>query len=64
MVCYSCYQTRDLCDFKTTWQGYIKKHKDSVYGDVRFTCEQRDLKTKRKDNLKTHLDSVHAVKYK
>ena len=30
-------------------------------GHSQGSLEQCDLKTKRKDNLKTHLDSVHAV---
>ena len=34
----------------------FKTHKDSVHGDVWYTCDLCDYKAKRKDNLKTHID--------
>ena len=47
---YSC----DQCDLKSKWKGSLKQHIDTVHGDVRH-------KTKRKDNLKRHIDYDCAV---
>ena len=37
----------------------LKKHKDSIHGGVRYSCESCDYKAKRKNNLKLHKDSIH-----
>ena len=39
---------------------YLKKHIDSVHGNVWYICNQCDYKSKRKCNLKKHIDSVHG----
>ena len=54
----------DQCDFKSQWKGNLKKHIDSIHGNVSYTCDLCDYKTKRKRNIKRHKDSVHGdVRY-
>ena len=45
----------------TLFPLHLKKHIDSVHGDVWHSCDQCDYKTKWKDNLKKHIDAVHGA---
>ena len=54
----------DQCDCKLKWKGDLKKHKESVHGDVWYYCDQCEYQATQKGNLKTHIDSVHGdVRY-
>ena len=48
----------DQCDYKSKWKIDVKRHIESVHGDVLHSCDQCDFKTKY--NLKRHIDSVHG----
>ena len=52
-----------IVDTYTLYERHDYK-KSNSRKDVQFCCDQYDYKTKRKDNLKTHIDSVHGdVRY-
>ena len=40
-------------------KGHLKRHVDSVHGDVRYTCDQCAYKEAWKCDLKRHIDSVY-----
>ena len=50
----------DQCDYKTKRKDNLKKHIDSVHGDVRYSCDQCYYKATKRTHLKTHIDSVHG----
>ena len=59
-VRYAC----DLCYYKATQKGHLKRHTDCVHGGVRHCCDQCDYETNWKGTIKRHIDSVHAdVRY-
>jgi len=41
-------------------KGNLKKHVDSVHGNVRYPCDQCDYKATQKGSLKMHIGSVHG----
>ena len=49
---------------KATQKVHHKRHIDAVHGDVRYSCDQCDYKSKWKGHLKKHIDSVYGeVRY-
>ena len=45
----------DLCDYKTS---NLKRHRD-LHSMAMFTCNECKFETKRRDNLKRHIESKH-----
>ena len=47
----------DQSDFK--WKVCLKRHIDSVHGNVRYACEQCNYKATQTHSLKRHIVTVH-----
>ena len=52
----------NLCDYKATQQGSLKKHIESVHEKVKYPCNLCEYKATEKGHLKRHIKSVHKKK--
>ena len=49
----------DQCEARFNHQKSIRRHKQSVHGDIKFHCDQCPYSSKWKDNLVRHKVSKH-----
>ena len=48
------------CEVVLSSTATLKRHQDTVHGEVSYSCEQCEEKFTRKNNLKRHLEEVHG----
>ena len=53
---YKCNQ----CEYKSTSQHNLLKHKESVHDGVKYQCDQCDHKSTQKVNLERHIKAKHT----
>ena len=44
---------------KANFEGQLKIHRESVHGNVRYSCGRCEYKAKLKDYLKRHIESIY-----
>ena len=54
-VIYIC----DKCDYRTSWEGDLKRHKNVKHEGVTYDCDLCDYKAAQPGDLRRHKKSKH-----
>ena len=57
------YFTCESCDYKTAYNGDLKKHMQSIHEGITYTYNYCDDKAKQKQRLLVHVDAIHNKVY-